>query len=388
MVMDNNIREKLVIDKQNAFIARMSHDMRTSMNSVIGLTLLAEEKTDDPDLLKMLDGIEDSGRHMMGIVNNSVELLRFWSGTVELVRENYSFDQFKENIESVIKPQLKEKDLKFMIRKTEPSMKNIYVDTQRLGQMIVSILMNAVDASYEHGTIELVLSLGGTKSARTIKFEVTDTGRGMSREFAERCFEPFAKEDPRSGKGTGLGLSIAREVAELFGGEISIESRPGKGTVVTAEIPAEQAPDEAYEGRPAGEAKGEAFDPAGRNILLADDDHVNLRMAKRMLENKGYVVECAETGKEAVAAFEKSKAFHFSAVLLDIRMPEMDGLEAAKTIRSMEREDAESVPVIAMTANAFGEDVAMSMAAGMDAHLTKPVEPEDLFRTLAEMIQG
>lgn len=227
--MDNNIREKLVIDKQNAFIARMSHDMRTSMNSVIGLTLLAEEKTDDPDLLKMLDGIEDSGRHMMGIVNNSVELLRFWSGTVELVRENYSFDQFKENIESVIKPQLKEKDLKFMIRKTEPSMKNIYVDTQRLGQMIVSILMNAVDASYEHGTIELVLSLGGTKSARTIKFEVTDTGRGMSREFAERCFEPFAKEDPRSGKGTGLGLSIAREVAELFGGEISIESRPGRG---------------------------------------------------------------------------------------------------------------------------------------------------------------
>lgn len=386
--MDNNNRERMFIDKQNAFIARMSHDMRTSMNSVIGLTVLAEEKTDDPDMLEMLDGIEGPGRHMMGIVNNSVELLRFWSGTVELLRENYSYDEFKANIESVMKPQLKEKDLKFTIRRTEPSMNNIYTDTQRLGQMIVSILMNAAEASYEHGTIELVLSLGGTKSARTVKFEVTDTGRGMSRDFAERCFEPFAKEDQRSGKGTGLGLSIAREVADLFGGDISVESSPGKGTVVTAEIPAEQAPDEVYADRPAGEVKGDVFDPRGRNILLADDDSVNLRIAKRMLENKGYAVECAETGKEAVTAFEKSEAFYFSAVLLDIRMPDMDGLEAAEEIRSMDREDAGRVPVIAMTANAFDEDVARSMAAGMDAHLTKPVEPEDLFRTLAEMIQG
>ena len=260
----------------------------------------------------------------------------------------------------------------------------------RVNQIFFNVLSNAVKFTPEGGTIiyrEEKVTIEGNK-LRGI-YSITDTGIGMSEEFQKRLFEPFVQEDNKmtsSIEGTGLGLSITKSLLELMGGSISIESEEGKGTRVVIELSGELASgrEEKTEGKDGGQACTDILE--GKRVLLVEDHPLNTEIAKRLLGKKGLLVTSVENGKMALERFAASEPFFFDVILMDVRMPVMDGIAAAKKIRELNRPDAEVIPIIAMTANAYTEDVQKTKDAGMDIHLAKPIEPEKLYQTLTDQL--
>jgi signal transduction histidine kinase/ActR/RegA family two-component response regulator len=366
------------------FLSQMSRDLRTPINSILGMTELAAGITEDAELLGYFDRIKEENNRLLNIINRFVEMAFIDSSRIELHCENCHINDLVSNIRAAVDPLLEAKNQRLIIRIEKRAVKNIYADPERLCQIFVNLITNAVAATPEGGTIYMterdVTNDGEKVLAR---FTLTDNGKGMSREFLEICFDPFTKEAGEESEGTGLGLAIARTLTELFGGTITADSRPGRGSSFRVEIPFAIAP--AHEPLNADPDEiAVQSPPAGKFILIVDDNAINNEITKSLLEKKGYRVAIAENGLEAVELFDSSELGHFSAILMDIRMPVMDGLEAARTIREMKRADAQVVPVIAMTANAYDEDMRKSREAGMDAHLSKPVLPEQLYETLAK----
>ena len=264
-------------------------------------------------------------------------------------------------------------------------------DKVRLNQIFFNIFSNAVKYTKQGGSISYrEENVQIADNVITSDFIVSDTGIGMSKEFQEHMFQPFAQENNEftaQVQGTGLGLSITKSLVELMGGNIHIDSELGKGTTITVTLSFEMAVEgDADERKKKQRKELSEANLAHRRILLVEDHPLNTEIAKRLLEKKGIIVFTADHGKNGVEKFASSDVYFFDAILMDIRMPVMDGLEATREIRQLDRPDAGSIPIIAMTANAYEEDVQLSREAGMDGHLSKPIQPDQLFQTLSEML--
>lgn len=374
------------------FLSRMSHDMRTPMNAIIGITTLAMDETDNQEaVIRNLNKIHSASRFLLSLINDILDMTKIEDGAIELHDEIYYYGDFISELKTMFEPLCRENGIKLIFACHEDEVPTVIGDKVRINQIFFNVLSNAVKFTPEGGTItyqEEHVEVRGEYLCGD--YSITDTGIGMSKEFQQKMFEPFVQEDSALTsqiQGTGLGLSITKSLIELMGGSIHIESELDVGTKVTLHFECKLA-DESVEKKVQTEKTSSEDDDSltGKKILLVEDHPLNTEIARRLLERKGMLVSCASNGEEGVNCFAASPKEGFDAILMDIRMPVMDGLEAARAIRALERADAQTIPIIAMTANAYQEDILMSKEAGMDAHLAKPIEPEVLYETLAEKI--
>ncbi|MDO5559924.1 MAG: PAS domain-containing protein [Oscillospiraceae bacterium] len=369
------------------FLSRMSHDLRTPLNVIIGLTSLAVDDTHDPAAIEdCLYKINDSGKYLLRLINDCLDLEKITSSNVRLSPVAYHYQDFINSINTMIAPLCKQKNITFTITNIEDPYV-VYTDRLRFEQIFFNLLTNAVKFTPGGGKINFIPKitlLADNKIA--CDFTVSDNGIGMSEEFQKRMFQPFEQESneilPQS-QGSGLGLSIVNNIVNLMKGTITVSSKRGTGTDITVHLVIPIA----------GKTKtfeikdyGSFANLSSKNVLLIEDHPLNTEIARRLLEKKEMNVVCVSNGREGLNAFEDSDEYFFSAILMDIRMPVMNGLDTSKAIRSLNRRDALTVPIIAMTANAFDEDIKETQAAGMNAHLGKPIEPQKLFSLLSKLI--
>jgi PAS domain S-box-containing protein len=377
------------------FLSRMSHDIRTPLNGIIGMTYLALEEDNPPRTADCLAKIDTSSKFLLGLINDVLDMSRAESDRIELNPEPYPIGEYNEYLDAVIRPLCREKGQSFMLDESLALDQLVpLADKLRTNQIMFNLLSNAVKYTPEGGTITYRISgvsLGDGRVA--VEHRITDTGIGMSGEFQKVLFQPFsqeARDDNSETRGSGLGLAIVKKLVDLMGGTIRVRSEIGKGTTFLVRLEFDAIPGESAL-RPrqaAGENGSGAGALAGKHILLCEDHPLNQEIVKALLEQKGAMVEIAVNGRRGVDLFAASAPGYYDAVLMDIRMPVMDGITAAGKIRAMKRADAARVPIVAMTADAFEEDVQKCLNAGMNSHLAKPIDPELLFRTLAELGGG
>lgn len=365
------------------FLSRMSHDIRTPMNGIIGMTALAKEELEHPvEVLDYLNKIDSSSQFLLGLINDILDMTKIESGFVTLKREPYPLNEMLKEVDTLIRPHCYSKDVEFEISTEGIVCDCVQWDKLRVNQVLFNLLSNAVKFTPEGGKVTfLVRHISRKDNIVKIHFIVRDTGIGIGKEFQKHVFEPFSQERQKEEiLGTGLGLAIVKNLVSLMGGSITLNSEPGKGSEFIVELEAEVCENPEQKVKEISEIDDSLLE--GKRVLLCEDHPINIQIAKKMLEKKGMIVTCAKNGIEAVRRFEESAENEYDIVLMDILMPGMDGLEATRTIRALERADARMVPIIAMTANAFQEDVRKSLEAGMNGHLAKPVDAKQLFRTL------
>ncbi len=385
---------------KTAFLSNMSHEIRTPMNAIIGLDTLAlhdaglSEQTRD-----YLEKIGASARHLLGLINDILDMSRIESGRVILHKEEFSLGAVLEEINTMVMSQCSDKGLHYECRVLS-EMDDWYVgDATKLKEVLINILSNAIKFTEAPGSVTMtVRRTAQFEDQSTLCFRVQDTGIGMDQDFLPKIFDPFSQEDGSTKNkygSTGLGMAITKNIVEMMNGTISVESEKGVGTAFTVFVTLknseheEAAPAAAPGQETASASGGDEQRPtlAGRRILLAEDIEINAEIMMDVLSMEEIEADHAENGRVAVEMFSASTPGSYSAILMDIRMPEMDGLEAAAAIRALDRPDAKKIPIIALTANAFDEDVQRSLQAGMNAHLSKPVEPDHLYRTLEDLIE-
>ena len=394
------LEDALQLAKQNeqskqAFFRNMSHDMRTPLNAILGSSELARQHLDEPQRAAgYLDRIDSSGRYLLGLINDILEMARMEHGQVQLESRPFDLRKCVDDCLAAFRIQAG-REGKALRENFAAGPETVVGDERRIQQILNNLLSNAFKFTPAGG--EITLSVRQTESGEYGRYEfaVADTGIGMSPEFLRRIFEPYAREmrfGDRAASGTGLGMSITRSLAALMGGEIQVESEPGKGSRFTVVLPLPSA--EPGQAGPAAEAAARAaarpdagaFTLEGLSLLLAEDNEINMEITTEMLAARGVRVAQAFDGAEAVELFRQSAPFAFDAVLMDMQMPGLDGCAAARQIRALPRADAQSVPIIAVTANAFAEDVAATAAAGMDAHISKPIDFKKLAQALEQLL--
>lgn len=384
--------ERHANEAKSNFLSRISHEIRTPMNAIIGMSAIAAQSPgNEKQMQDCILKIGISSRFLLALLNDILDMSRIESGKMVLKNEKIIGDEFLKGVNSICQIQAQAKGVEYECI-PDPALEATYLgDGMRLEQVLVNLVSNAIKFTEKKGKVTLIPSLQGkTDKDALLRFIVKDTGVGMSEDFISHIFEPFAQEYTGSTDlhgGAGLGLAIAKSIVDMMGGSITVRSAKGKGTEFTVEVKL---------GRCRAEEKEQAllphqphtYDFTGRRVLLAEDNMINAEVALLLLKEKGFQADRAQNGQEALRLFAKSGNGYYDAVLMDIRMPVMDGLSAARSIRTLPNEDAGSIPIIAMTANAFEEDIKKSMEAGMNAHLAKPIEPEELFRTLYGFIYG
>ena len=394
------LEDALQLAKQNeqskqAFFRNMSHDMRTPLNAILGSSELARQHLDEPQRAAgYLDRIDSSGRYLLGLINDILEMARMEHGQVQLESRPFDLRKCVDDCLAAFRMQAG-REGKALRENFAAGPETVVGDERRIQQILNNLLSNAFKFTPAGG--EITLSVRQTEPGEYGRYEfaVADTGIGMSPEFLRRIFEPYAREmrfGDRAASGTGLGMSITRSLAALMGGEIQVESEPGKGSRFTVVLPLPSA--EPGQAGPAAEAAARAaarpdagaFTLEGLSLLLAEDNEINMEITTEMLAARGVRVAQAFDGAEAVELFRQSAPFAFDAVLMDMQMPGLDGCAAARQIRALPRADAQSVPIIAVTANAFAEDVAATAAAGMDAHISKPIDFKKLAQALEQLL--
>lgn len=398
------------------FFSRMSHDMRTPMNAIIGFSSHEFlESADREELLMYLEKINGSGKYLLGLINEVLDMTKIETGNMILLNEPFYPAAFWSNILSMIDELAAQKSIYFKKELHISTDRQVSGDQQKLSQIFMNLLSNAVKFTPEHGNIKLsVTQTEDSLNQMTWKVIINDTGIGMNKEFQTKLYEPFVQEHPNK-EGTGLGLSIAHQLITLMGGSIECISDVGLGTVFTVilTLPIAQEKINLAEESQSGHHKDKndllenqhkdekEIDQikiynddelyqilSGKRILLCEDHELNVEIASGILKLKDMVVEIAENGQIAVQMFCASSPGYYDVILMDIRMPVMNGIEAARTIRRLDRPDAKNIPIIAMTANAFREDINETAEAGMNYHLSKPIEPQKLFQVLASQIDG
>ena len=391
---------------KSEFLSRMSHDMRTPLNGIIGMTYLTRKMTLPAEAQDHLAKIDVSSKFLLSLINDVLDMAKAESGMIELHPEPYPPHTFESYLDAVIRPLCREKGQKLII--DDAGIKGIIpvMDELRMNQIYFNLFSNAVKYTPENGTIIYHQRGTLTDDGRLrMQISISDSGIGMSPEFQKILFEPFtqeAQDDFRERHGTGLGLTIVGKLVETMGGTIEVRSSPGKGSTFTVTVTVDYVREDSQaaavpEARPKAAGPGEdggkpaekqAGMMAGKHILLCEDHPLNQEIAKAMLKEKGILVETAEDGRLGVEAFRRSPVGFYSLILMDIHMPVMNGYEATEAIRALGREDAASVPIIAMTADAFTEDRQKCLDAGMNGHLAKPIDAAELFRTVESYIAG
>ncbi len=369
------------------FLSHMSHDIRTPINGIMGMTEIALKNIDDKDrVLDCLQKIDGSSGHLLSLVNDVLDMSRIESGKVQISHKPLNILELLRHCSSIISGQLQGRDIMFTEEFENIENPHILGDELHLRQVLINILGNAVKFTPDGGRIYFrVREFSAEGEAARFHIEIEDTGIGMKPEFLPHIFEPFAQEDGgnrSSYKGTGLGMSITKKFMDLMGGIVEVQSEPGKGTLFRLELPVEI--DREWQGEQ--EPAGQQTTLAGARVILAEDNDLNMEIAVFMLESLEIEVTAVTDGKAALDAFAAAAPGTFDGILMDVMMPVMDGLTATREIRALEREDAGVIPIIAMTANAYDEDRRKCMEAGMDAHMSKPIDGEVLRKMLVQYI--
>lgn len=373
-------------EAKSEFLSRMSHDIRTPINGVIGMTELAKKNINNPSKISdCLENVTTSSYHLLSLVNDILDLNHIEHKKVEIAHKPMNIHSFADGCLSIISGQLVNRTIKIVLEMEHFDYPYVLGDELHLRQAVVNILGNALKfTDDENGKIVFrIKQIDSGNKTVTYRFQIEDNGIGMSKDFLKHIWENFSQENVAAHsdhKGSGLGMPIAKSLIELMGGSIGVESELGKGSIFTIDI-SFAIDDKTVAARRAQEETGHQ-NLSGVNILLVEDNPINLKSEKELLETEGAIVTTAVNGQEAVSIFENSDSNSFDAILMDIVMPVMNGLEATKEIRSLTRTDASVIPIIAITANAFEEDIRNSMNAGMNAHLTKPLEMNQVIKTL------
>ena len=370
------------------FLANMSHDIRTPMNAIIGITTLMKNELHQPEkLAEHLDKLENSGQLLLGIINDILDMSRIESGKTTLNVEKMNLPQQISQLDSIIRQQAGQRRQTFTVN-THLQHENVLGDPNRLNRVLMNILSNAVKYTPTGGHIRFeVDELPRNEHYARYRFVVQDDGIGMSEAYQKTLFDPFTREE-RSGtnkvQGTGLGMAITKNIVDLMGGSINVESTTGKGTrfEVVLEFPVDAEADTVPEAQVLPEEEEETSPLSGMKFLCAEDNAINAEILEMLLEANGASCTICSNGQEIVDAFASVKPGEYDMILMDVQMPVMDGLEAARRIRSGENPLGRIIPILAMTANAFLEDMQKSRDAGMDEHLSKPVDIAALEQTV------
>jgi len=370
---------------KSTFLSSMSHDMRTPLNGIIGFTDFALRTNNVNQKQEYLKKVQKSSMVLKNLVNDTLTVSRIESGKTTLNPEFTSTKEIYENLTLVIASAAEEKGLAFNSSSTVPDDLYVLVDKIKLSEIFMNLLSNAIKYTPKGGTVwfDVTYEEINDHSAKFM-FVIKDNGIGMSKEFQKKMFESFTQEDQNTNnmEGTGLGLYIVKKYVDLMDGTISAESEQGKGTTFYVSFVRDfkiKDEDDTY--------NITNYDFTGRKILIAEDNKFNQEIAKTLLAEKGAEVTLASDGQEAVDLFKNSEEEYYAAVFMDVHMPNMGGYEATEIIRSMDRKDAKIIPIIAMTADAYDQDVLNCMNAGMNAHVAKPIDTEHLYSVLDEMLK-
>ena len=375
---------------KSAFLLSMSHDIRTPMNAIIGFTNIALHQNTVSDIHDSLEKVQKSSNHLLSLLNDVLDFTRIESGKVTVSPEPMDITQLTDNVQAIMNGLLYNRDLQFEVHRE--NLKNPYVlaDVVRIREVLVNLLGNAVKFTKDGGAITLDISSypGADEKHIIIRYVVRDNGIGMSEEFQKKLFDPFSQEDDANArtqyKGTGLGMAITKKYVDMMGGSIAVESKKGVGATFTVEIPLE-LPEQVI---PSEQKQHLHRDLTGIHVLMAEDNDLNAELATIMLEDASMIVTRASDGKEVVDLFKNHPRGTYDLILMDIMMPNMDGHQAAKAIRALgiERSDAVTIPIIALSANAFIDDIQESLDSGMNDHISKPINIEELIDTITKYI--
>ena len=370
---------------KTTFLNNISHDIRTPMNAIFGFTNIALKQEPKPEVKSCLNKIRNSSEHLLTLINDVLDISRIESGKTEFAPVPMDITSVTDTVLSIVHGFLADRNLAFRTSLPRPETPYVLADAIRIREVLVNILSNAVKFTEDGGSITLEASYhpGVDERHMVVRYCVTDTGVGMSREFVQHIFDEFSQEENGARthyKGTGLGMAITKRYVDLMGGTICVESEKGRGSSFTVALPMELTDSVMVQ----AQEPPAAAQLSGVRILLAEDNDLNAEIAMVQLEELGIQVTRAADGGEAVSIFAEHPPGTFDMIIMDIMMPEMNGYEATKAIRSMpSRPDAGRIPIIAMTANAFAEDVQASFDAGMNGHLSKPIVMEEIVQAIA-----
>ncbi|MDD3339592.1 MAG: response regulator, partial [Lachnospiraceae bacterium] len=368
--------------------ARMSHDLRTPMNAIVGMASLGADEAVDEECKHYFEKINTSGNYLLGLINDILDMNRLESDKVVLNEEVVDSALFLQDALTIMQPLIDQRQIKFALDCAERKVDYVYCDVVRTRQIYINFLSNAVKFSPPGSVVQWVCRDLEVRDGRIYyEMKFVDQGCGMSQEFLKHVFEPFEQEqNPYSSENssTGLGLAITKNLVHLMGGDVSVESELGKGSTFTLHLNHRIAKEADLTGKPLHKDYASL---QGKHVLVAEDHPLNLEIEEKLLIKQGMEVTQAKDGEKAVAIFRQSPPYTFDAILMDVRMPVMNGLEAARAIRALDRADAKTVPIIAATANAFDEDRNASKEAGMNAHLSKPIVPGELYQTLQNLMK-
>ena len=373
------------------FLNNMSHDIRTPMNVILGYNQLMKENLTDPKLLDYQKKIEQSGKLLLSIINNVLDMARIESGKMEIDENVERMGDILEEICGVFESVAKEKNIQI---KSEICVthKNVVCDGTKVREIVINLVSNALKYTLDGGIVTIkVQELPGDKEGYVkIKTEVADTGIGMSKDYIPTIFDSFSRERSTTiGKigGTGLGMSIVKRMVDMMDGTIEVNSEPGKGSCFTVILQHRLADDSYYEKKSSPKQVVSKTVLKGKRILLAEDNDLNAEITTTILENEGLLVDRVADGVQCVDKIDRMPAGIYDLILMDIQMPNMDGYQATKLIRQFADKEKADIPIIAMTANAFEEDKRNALAAGMNGHMAKPIHVDKLLLTLVESIR-
>lgn len=387
---------------KSEFLSRMSHEIRTPMNGIVGMSTIAMQNIDNTDKIKdCLEKVIMSSKHLLALINDVLDMSKIESGKVELRHESFNFRAFLQDFENLYGEQAKSKGISYETILASDLEVQIIGDSLRLNQVLSNLLSNALKFTPAKEMIKLRVSKTGEDQENVyLRFEVIDTGCGIAEENYDKIFESFEQENvdvTYKYGGTGLGLSIVKRFTGLMGGGIHVTSVQGSGSTFTVDLPFGKIKES---GKPtrfsdingrndlAKDCYAVDYDFKGKRILLVEDNELNREIAEELIGVTGASVESAEDGVQAVEMFKESAEGYYDLILMDVQMPHMDGYEATRCIRALGRSDAQKVPIFAMTANAFAEDVQKSREAGMNAHISKPLDIRAVYKQMNRYLQG
>ena len=373
---------------KSEFLSHMSHDLRTPINGILGMLAIMEKSLDDPERQESCrKKIRVSTEHLLSLVNDVLQVSKLESGRPAAVEEPFDLHDTLEDCIAILSPQAEEGEIRMTLEDSGLKHRRVVGNPLHVKKILVNVIDNAVKYNRPHGSVSVRAEEAAFQDGvATCRFVIEDTGIGIGGDFKEHIFEPFTQEhqDARTNyNGVGLGMSIVKKLVDQMKGTVAVDSWVGKGSVVQITLPVRV--DEARNRQPMDDGWKMPENIAGMRVLLVEDNEINCEIVEYILRDAGVEVVTANNGKTAVDAFMASKPGAFDCVLMDLMMPVMSGYEAARVIRGLDRADAETVPIIALSANAFDEDIALAKDAGMNAHLAKPVNLRKMFQVMSRL---